>query len=211
VQNQLVQFFRLADVKNQGFVEMKDLKGNRQLQILAQMFPLIDRDRDGKLTLKEVQAFADLQGGASNVTASVMITEHGRNLFQLLDANGDGRLSLRELKSAWSRLKERDIDGDGCIELAELTRQFQISVERGGQLVRNFARPQLLNAPTPRATYPRNVPLWFQRMDRNGDGDVSFREFLGTREEFNRIDTDGDGLISPDEAIRYEESLRRQK
>jgi hypothetical protein len=37
-------------------------------------------------------------------------------------------------------------------------------------------------------------------MDRNGDGDVSLREFLGPLELFRKLDRDGDGLISPDEA-----------
>jgi hypothetical protein len=37
-------------------------------------------------------------------------------------------------------------------------------------------------------------------MDVNGDGDVSRREFLGTEEEFLRLDADGDGLISASEA-----------
>jgi hypothetical protein len=37
-------------------------------------------------------------------------------------------------------------------------------------------------------------------MDRNHDGDVSRREFLGTREQFDRLDRDQDGLLGPDEA-----------
>ena len=37
-------------------------------------------------------------------------------------------------------------------------------------------------------------------MDRNRDGDVSRREFLGPREQFDRLDRDKDGLIDPDEA-----------
>jgi hypothetical protein len=56
---------------------------------------------------------------------------------------------------------------------------------------------------------PRDVPDWFRKMDVTGDGDVSFQEFLGTRADFNRIDADGDGLIDPQEAIRYQASLRK--
>jgi hypothetical protein len=37
-------------------------------------------------------------------------------------------------------------------------------------------------------------------MDRNGDGDLSPREFLGSAAEFARLDLDRDGLISADEA-----------
>ena len=47
--------------------------------------------------------------------------------------------------------------------------------------------------------------------DRNGDGDVSRREFLGTDEEFRKIDTDGDGLISREEAEKADERFRKQK
>src|SRR5262249_28497923 len=53
---------------------------------------------------------------------------------------------------------------------------------------------------TPRAAASGTGPDWFRRMDRNRDGDVSRREFLGPREQFDRIDRDRDGLIDPDEA-----------
>jgi hypothetical protein len=39
-------------------------------------------------------------------------------------------------------------------------------------------------------------------MDRNGDGDVSRREFLGPPDAFLKLDRDGDGVISRDEAGR---------
>ena len=48
-------------------------------------------------------------------------------------------------------------------------------------------------------------------MDRNRDGDVSRKEFLFSDELFRQIDTDGDGLISVEEAERYDAQLRKQK
>ena len=39
-------------------------------------------------------------------------------------------------------------------------------------------------------------------MDRNRDGDVSRREFLGPRAEFDRLDRDHDGLIDAEEAAK---------
>ena len=49
---------------------------------------------------------------------------------------------------------------------------------------------------------PQRGPAWFRKMDRNGDGFVSRREFLGPEELFKQLDVDGDGLISPEEASR---------
>ena len=41
-------------------------------------------------------------------------------------------------------------------------------------------------------------------MDRNRDGDVSRREWIGSKEEFDRLDLDHDGLISLEEAEKSE-------
>jgi len=47
-------------------------------------------------------------------------------------------------------------------------------------------------------------------MDRNGDGDVSPTEWLGSKEDFDAIDTDKDGLISLEEAEAYDARARNK-
>jgi hypothetical protein len=42
-------------------------------------------------------------------------------------------------------------------------------------------------------------------MDRNNDGDLTWNEFLGHREDFHRLDADGDQLIDPTEAAAARE------
>ena len=43
-------------------------------------------------------------------------------------------------------------------------------------------------------------PEWFTRMDRNGDGDLSLKEFLGTGSDFKNLDANGDGFLEAKEA-----------
>jgi Ca2+-binding EF-hand superfamily protein len=208
-----VQQFRAADTKNRGFVNADDLQGP-QNQLLRFLFVLMDVNRDAKLTLAEVQGFGELQMGAQNCFATLNIQDFGRGLFQLFDANHDNVLSLRELRTAWARLSPLDSNKDGSIAPEEIARQFQIALNPGAP---NFGGRVVVFGPDGRPTLggarPASIrgPTWFQRMDRNGDGDVSFREFLGTREAFDRIDTDGDGLIDAAEAQRHDESLRQGK
>ncbi len=58
-----------------------------------------------------------------------------------------------------------------------------------------------MNTPvTARLRNQNQGPSWYQRMDRNQDGDITWREFLGTREQFDMIDKNSDQLINRMEA-----------
>ena len=141
------------------------------------------RDGDGRLGEKELLAWLDLQGAFAAAHVLVTVLDHGTGLFEILDADHDGALSTRELRAGWGRLTATG----GAFDRTKLPRQFLAVVRRG--------QP---TAPLGRA--PRPGPAWFQAMDRNGDRDVSRREFTGPADVFDKPDSDRDGLLSADEA-----------
>jgi Ca2+-binding EF-hand superfamily protein len=210
VRDQIKNQFRRADRENKGYVERKDLgRGN----IFFDSFDLIDRDGDGKITEKELMVWFDqmesLRGLVNRSCVSIAVSNHGKGLFELLDTNGDGKLSIRELRKAPSVLERLGCSGDKLAR-EDVPRRFRGGLAlgpNGGQdplgrqaIVVTRANNNIRRAgPT-----PARGPLWFQKMDRNRDGDVSRKEFLGTDEQFRAIDTDGDGLISVEEAEAYD-------
>jgi Ca2+-binding EF-hand superfamily protein len=203
---QYLQQFRAADVQKRGYVQLKDVQ-QPQYQLLRTSFDFLDADEDGKVTEKEITAFADLLAGSSRSFVTFTVNDQGRALFELLDTNRDGSLGRRELRMIASRLAVLDKNKDGFITPNEIPRHFQLTVQQGGNLNAQFAPAPVVAGPVRYAT-PTRGPLWFRKMDLNGDGDVSRREFLGTREDFDRIDTDGDGLIDADEAERADVWMR---
>jgi Ca2+-binding EF-hand superfamily protein len=197
------QQFKEADVGKKGFLDRKQAMS---AFFLGQMFDFVDRDGDGKLTLKELKAFLDLQEEGSGSRLQLTITDEGRSLFELLDENNDGRLSLRELRTSWARMKPL-AKSDGGLSKQDIPRRLDVSIGQAQRRVRvlpgRLARTNL-------ASRFAGSPMWFQKMDRNQDGDISLREFLGSEEDFRKLDTDGDGLISSEEARQYEERLKKK-
>jgi Ca2+-binding EF-hand superfamily protein len=205
----LLQQFRQVDTAKKGFLLKKQVNPQR-FTYLSGVFDMADRNNDGRLTEAELKEFSELFKGAYGNQLSLALTPAGHGMFQTLDSNGDGQLSVRELRNAWSRLAEFDRDGDGAIGKDEFPQQFRLSVSTTLNLA---SLPPVAFAGTePYRPLPSvgRGPLWFHKMDRNRDGDVSRLEWLGTKEEFDKIDTDKDGLISQAEAEAADARMRKK-
>lgn len=216
VRDQFLVQFRQAEA-GKGFIEEKQVQNNR---LLRGLFKAMDRDGDGKLTEKEVVAYLDhsqeLSKRARGACATLDLADQSRGLFDALDANRDGRLSVREMRGAAKLLEQFDRGGKGHLTRTDIPRSYRMTLHRGpagtgnSGAASNFLdlyRAANRTEPEP----PGRGPLWFRKMDRNRDGDVSHKEFLFSDELFRRIDTDGDGLISVEEAERYESQRNSQE
>jgi Ca2+-binding EF-hand superfamily protein len=165
------------------------------------IFQAIDADRDGKVVLDEFLAY-QRRAQEMRVRSLVLVVENlERTLFGSLDVNGDGRLSQRELARLGDRLAEWDADGDGKLVETEIPQQYRLTLIRESDRLGDFLGAGMIRPlAAGRSAAPTAGPLWFQKMDRNRDGEVSPREFLGTIEQFQKIDLNGDGAIDANEA-----------
>ena len=79
----------------------------------ASLFDLMDRDGDGKLYMKEVDAFVDRQTQAARSQMVLSVADQGRAIFAIMDLNRDRHLGVREIRDAVARVSSWDRDGDG--------------------------------------------------------------------------------------------------
>ena len=212
---QFLSQFSQADKDGNGVLDEKEIAASRTFRSLAKV---IDRDGDGKITQQKLTAYLDhleqLTKRATAGTVTLEITDQSRGLFDLLDTNRDGRLSVREMRSAPKLLAKFDRGNKGFLTKEDLPRSYRLEVRRGPANQGNlggFNFFDLYGGSYAKAEVETNQrgPLWFRKMDRNRDGDVSRKEWLFSEELFRLIDTDGDGLISVEEAEKAADLLER--
>ena len=112
-------------------------------------------------------------------------------LLAALDADKDGRLSKDELAQAVKLMDKFDANQDGFLDGVELR---QAMGGRGGRERGAEGRGRGRGGPG------QMLLERTKRMDRDGDGTVTRKEFDQTQEgDFKRLDRNGDGVITEDE------------
>ncbi len=163
-------------------------------------FALVDTDGDGMVVEAEYDSFLKNQRELQKHVVSLNLASRGESLFQNVDATGDGRLDDRELAELPSRVLELDENQDGQLDRDELAGALQMVISRGNvdlQQPRSNIPTRVRTVPIPPARAAGN---WFVKMDRNADGEVSKREFLGPLDVFEKLDADQNGRLSAKEA-----------
>jgi Ca2+-binding EF-hand superfamily protein len=193
------RMFKSMDQDNNGYLETMEVQ---RFGLNAQLFALLDTDKDGKLFEKEYLDVMTPLGETERFRVQLDVAQRGRDLFRILDTSGDGRLGPREFQAAVGRMSHWDANGDGRLAEAEIPQQFRLVVGRGtlNPTGRVAVTTTAMRASPGVRTQQAGGPTWFVRMDRNGDGDVSQLEFLGPAEVFGRLDADSNGLLDASEA-----------
>ncbi len=155
-------------------------------------FEVIDLDGDGQLYAKELAAFSELRQAAYRGQVRARAADRRDAAFAALDVDGDGRLNAREIRRVPSRLEQLDRNQDGRLQSHELPGSMVVGFVRGNPQTDDL----LFTVPPPFAVLQARRPSWFRGMDANADLEVSVREFVGSTNQFMKLDTDGDGFIS---------------
>lgn len=192
--------FNMLDVDSNGYIDATEAK--EALRFQRGLFESMDLNGDGKVFGEEIERYVSVRGEPATTSCRVNLYDTGHGFFQQLDRNADGRISQREMKQAEQSLKTLQKTPGAPVKRTDPIRNFHLEFVRGSfQLF--GATDQLATSPAFQQLAPGG-PIWFQRMDRNNDGDLSWYEFLGPRAVFDQLDQDNDGLIDANEAMRAE-------
>jgi len=198
VENAMRQFNAL-DMDANGYLDRDETA--LRIRFERGLFDLMDADDDDKVFADEMKQYVAARAEPAATTCRLNVYDTGYGFFMALDANADGRVSVREMRHSPSALNQLDRDGQAGVGEKEPVRHFHMEFVRGSYQL--FGPSEQLVAQTPAFQQRRPTgPIWFQRMDRNNDGDLTWNEFLGPREVFHRLDVDTDGLVDPQEASK---------
>ena len=185
------QFDRLANESGQYLLSRGVPDSLRSLGLLA------DQNSDGAVDREELRLCLDnyiaARVEAHQASLRLAVVPESRSLERLVDQNLDGRLSRREIHRLPAIMQGLRQDQRQFFR-KDVPARLSILLQRGTATVQGI----------PRATDA--APAWFVRSDRNRDGDIDRDEFLGTPQDFERLNTNGDEWIDRHEAILADSS-----
>src|SRR5262249_9520816 len=154
-----------------GYVDMAEAAAGN---IGKNAFAAMDVDGDGKVFKSEFTSFMTAQNEAAAVRFQLVLTDYGQELFDVLDTEKDGILSTREMRTAADILASADKNGDGVLGSDEIPLHMEIELVRGlDERAETAATAGAGPAVRSTARASTSGPLWFRKLDRNNDGDVS--------------------------------------
>ena len=197
--------FNAIDSDGNGYMDRDEIAEHQRFE--RYLFDAMDADEDDRVFAEEMMRYVREYTRPASTSCQITLLDTGNGFFQMLDQSGDGRISIRELRACEKTLQS--VSDDPAINPSRMTTSYRIEIQRGGASL--FGRVDRPAAQTPTALVkPPTGPIWFQRMDRNRDGDLTWDEFLGPREVFHQIDLDHDDLIDEAEATQLSPSPKKK-
>jgi len=191
--------FNTMDADANGYLSRDEVA--ERIRFQRELFELMDTDGDDKVFADEMKEFVRARAEPKAATCVMNLYDTGNGFFMALDANADGRVSEREKRNAAASLAKLDRDGQPGIKQTEPVRHFHLEFVRGSYQLFGPSEQLVAEIPAFQQRTPGG-PVWFQRMDRNNDGDLVWNEFFGPIELFHELDADHDELLDPQEAVK---------
>jgi Ca2+-binding EF-hand superfamily protein len=199
----LEERFKQADRDNNGYLEQNE--ANRDV-FFRNHFKPYDADGDEKLYPEEWKPPVAAALKMAAAQTRMVVQDAGQDVFTVLDADRNLKISPREWQTAADRMSVWDKNSSGKLDLSEVPHVYRVSLGPGLPNLPGLMTPNNNNnQQTPTMQQLVRGPKWFQAMDKNSDGDVSAREFLGKPELFRAMDQDQNNLLDPREAARLSE------
>jgi Ca2+-binding EF-hand superfamily protein len=205
-QRDTVSFFKLdflqADADKNRYLDEMEFAQFSGARANGLQFALVDADDNKQVTVDEIVRFVALDAQIAQAKIVVSVADEAKSLFQLIDRDMDRRISPREFTRIDDTVGPFDRSGRG-IAPGDLVSRYRLRFSFGtpDRMQRQLSEDMMTNNMPLTQRGETSGPTWFRRMDRNLDGDLAWREFLGPREAFDRLDSNRDGLISLDEAV----------